>query len=65
MNLSPSDWLENIISQLPALTLLQNMGYEYLTPKEALAKRGGKRSRIVLEEIFTAQRHFVARDRIN
>ncbi|MBE9215778.1 hypothetical protein IQ247_24450 [Plectonema cf. radiosum LEGE 06105] len=39
MNLSPSDWLENIISQLPALTLLQNMGYEYLTPQSALAKR--------------------------
>ncbi|WP_414528818.1 type I restriction endonuclease subunit R [Nodularia chucula] len=55
MNLSPSDWLENIISQLPALTLLQNMGYEYLTPQEALAKRGGKRSKIVLEEILTAQ----------
>lgn len=48
MNLSPSDWLENIISQLPALTLLQNMGYEYLTPQSALAKRGGKRSKIVL-----------------
>lgn len=52
---SPSDWLEDIISLLPAITLLQNMGYEYLTPKEALAKRGGKRSRIVLEEILTAQ----------
>ncbi|BBD70569.1 MULTISPECIES: hypothetical protein [Nostoc] len=55
MNLSPSDWLENIISQLPALTLLQNMGYEYLTPQSALAKRGGKRSKIVLEEILTTQ----------
>ncbi len=43
----PSDWLEDIISLLPAITLLQNMGYEYLTPQEALAKRGGKRSRIV------------------
>lgn len=52
---SPSDWLEDIISLLPAITLLQNLGYEYLTPKEALAKRGGKRSRIVLEEILTAQ----------
>lgn len=50
-----NDWLENIISQLPALALLQNMGYEYLTPQSALAKRGGKRSKIVLEEILTAQ----------
>lgn len=50
-----NDWLENIISQLPALALLQNMGYEYLTPKEALAKGVGKRSLIVLEEILTAQ----------
>jgi len=55
MNHNPSDWLENIISQLPAIALLQNIGYEYLTPQEALAKRGGKRSRIVLEKILTAQ----------
>jgi type I restriction enzyme, R subunit len=44
------DWLENIISQLPALALLQKMGYEYLTAQAALAKGGGKRSRIVPEE---------------
>ena len=57
MNHTPSDWLENIISQIPAITLLQNMGYEYLTPKAALAKREGKRSQIVLTEILTAQLH--------
>ncbi|MBR8829211.1 MAG: type I restriction endonuclease subunit R [Gomphosphaeria aponina SAG 52.96 = DSM 107014] len=50
-----NQWLESIISQIPAIALLQNMGYEYLTPQEALAKRGGKPSRIVLEEILTTQ----------
>lgn len=39
MNLSPSEWLENIISQL----------------QSTLTKCGGKRSKIVLEEILTAQ----------
>ncbi len=50
-----TDWLEKFISQIPAITLLQNMGYEYLTPSEALAHRGGKKSKIVLEEILINQ----------
>jgi type I restriction enzyme, R subunit len=52
---SPSDWLEDIASLLPALSLLQNMGYSYLAPDEALAKRGGKRSRFVLEDVLRQQ----------
>ena len=52
---SPSDWLEDIASLLPALTLLQGMGYRYLTPEEALAARGGKRSRFVLEAVLKEQ----------
>jgi type I restriction enzyme, R subunit len=52
---SPSDWLEDIASLLPAVTLLQQIGYTYLTPEEALQKRGGKRSRIVLEEVLAEQ----------
>jgi len=35
---------EDHISQIPALQLLINMGYEYITPEEALKLRGGKRS---------------------
>jgi type I restriction enzyme, R subunit len=54
---SPSDWLETISSQIPAIALLQNIGYTYLTPSEALAHRQGKRAKIVLEDILTAQLH--------
>lgn len=47
-----SDWLEDISSLLPAVTLLQNLGYTYLPPDEALALRSGKRSRVVLEHVL-------------
>lgn len=52
---SPSDWLEDIASLLPAVTLLQQIGYTYLTPEEALQTRGGKRSRVVLEKVLAEQ----------
>jgi len=55
MNTHPADWLEDIISLLPAVTLLQQIGYTYLTPTEALAQRGNKRSPIILTDILTAQ----------
>lgn len=32
---------EKLISQIPALQVLMHLGYEYLTPAEALALRGG------------------------
>ncbi len=54
---SPNDWLETISSQIPALALLQAMGYTYLTPAAALAHRQNKRSKIVLETILTDQLH--------
>jgi type I restriction enzyme, R subunit len=57
MTTSPTDWRETISSQIPALALLQNMGYQYLTPQEALAHRNNKRAKIVLEDILTAQLH--------
>jgi type I restriction enzyme, R subunit len=53
--MNPSDWLETISSQIPAIDLLQKIGYTYLTPTEALAHRQGKRTKIVLEDILTAQ----------
>ncbi|MGB3557405.1 MAG: type I restriction endonuclease, partial [Geitlerinemataceae cyanobacterium] len=55
MTPSPTDWRETISSQIPALALLQNMGYQYLTPQEALAHRHNKRTKIVLEDILTEQ----------
>ncbi|MDI6869758.1 MAG: HsdR family type I site-specific deoxyribonuclease [Bacillota bacterium] len=44
--------LEEAISQVPALQLLQALGFTYLTPEEALRLRGGKRRNVVLEEVL-------------
>ena len=38
---------EELISQIPALQLLMAMGWQYLTPAEALALRGGKKGAVV------------------
>jgi len=43
---------EDAISQLPALHLLQNLGWQYLTPGEALKLRGGKLSNVLLEGVL-------------
>ncbi|MCB0549297.1 MAG: restriction endonuclease subunit R, partial [Phaeodactylibacter sp.] len=48
---------EDHISQLPALQFLQNLGYAYLSPEEALALRGGKSSAVLLEGVLEAQLH--------
>ena len=50
-----SEFLEDLVSHLPALQLLQQVGYQYLTPTEALDLRGGRRSRVVLEPILIEQ----------
>jgi type I restriction enzyme R subunit len=42
-------------SQLAAVALLQKMGFQYLTPEEALALRGGRTSRILLEDILRSR----------
>src|SRR3989304_6608384 len=46
---------EDHISQIPALQLLQNLGYTYLTPDEALALRGGKTRNVILDGILADQ----------
>ncbi len=46
---------EDHISQLPALQLLVNMGYEYLSPEEVEHQRGGKASNVLLEGILEQQ----------
>lgn len=46
---------ENDISKLPALALLQNLGYQYLSPEDALQMRGGKTSNVLLEEVLRRQ----------
>jgi type I restriction enzyme, R subunit len=46
---------EDHISQIPALQLLQNLGYKYLTPEEALQLRGGKTTNVILEDVLRKQ----------
>ena len=43
---------EDHISQIPALQLLQNLGYRYLTPEEGLQLRGGKTTNVLLEDVL-------------
>ena len=54
MQNTPS-YKEDHSSQIPALQLLQNLGYTYLTPDEALRSRGGKLSNVLLENILEKQ----------
>lgn len=54
--MNPS-YREDDSSQIPALLLLQALGYQYLSPTEALQLRGGKTSGILLEEVLRQQIH--------
>lgn len=46
---------EDHISQIPALQLLQKLGYTYLSPDEALELRGNKTTNVILEKILRNQ----------
>jgi type I restriction enzyme, R subunit len=48
-------FLEDHVSQLPALHLLQNLGYVYLRPQEVFLERRGKPSNLLLEGILEKQ----------
>ncbi|MCB1214089.1 MAG: type I restriction endonuclease subunit R [Deltaproteobacteria bacterium] len=52
--ISPS-FQETHNSQIPALHLLQNLGYQYLTPSETLSLRGGKLGNVILDDILKTQ----------
>ncbi|MBS4814486.1 MAG: type I restriction endonuclease subunit R, partial [Bacteroides sp.] len=62
MNLS---FKEDHISQIPALQLLQKLGYTYLSPDEALAMRGGKISNVLLEDVLRSQLRRINSIRVN
>lgn len=46
---------EDHISQIPALQMLVNLGYTYLSPPEADRQRGGKTTNALLEDILRKQ----------
>ena len=41
-------FIEDHISQIPAMQLLQNWGYTYISATEAMALRGNKTSSVLL-----------------
>ena len=49
------DYLEDLSSLLPAVALLEKLGFTYLTPSEQLALRGGRTSKCVLESVLAGQ----------
>ncbi|HEV8082687.1 MAG TPA: HsdR family type I site-specific deoxyribonuclease [Chitinophagaceae bacterium] len=46
---------EDHISQIPALQLLQKLGYKYLSPEEALQLRSNKTTYVILEDVLRKQ----------
>jgi type I restriction enzyme R subunit len=46
---------EDAVSQAPALQVLQALGYVYLTPAEALERRGGRRGTVILDAVLEKQ----------
>jgi type I restriction enzyme R subunit len=54
MNTTPS-FQEDHISQVPALQLLQNLGYTYLRPQEVILQRKGRFPNVLLEGILMEQ----------
>ena len=52
---------EDDVSQLPALHLLQNLGFTYLAPAQALQLRGGRKSNLLLEPVLLERLAFFNR----
>lgn len=48
-------YLEHKDAQVPALRLLQAMGYAYISPEQTMEQRNGLRSQVVLEDILRNQ----------
>ena len=46
---------EEYSAKLPALALLTNLGWSFLSPEQALAARGGKADEVVLRQVLRSQ----------
>ena len=49
------EFKEDLSSQIPALQMLINMGYEYLSPADALEMRSESNSKVLLEGVLKEQ----------
>lgn len=52
---STPSFREELISQIPALQLLINLGYIYLSPDQVNAARGGRLGNVLLDEVLERQ----------
>ncbi len=53
--MNTASFLEDHISQIPALQELINLGYSYIPPSETVKQRQGKLSNVILEDILREQ----------
>lgn len=58
-------FLEDHISQIPALMLLEKLGYTYLSPAEALDLREGSMANVLLEPILRKQLECINNPRVS
>jgi len=49
------NFLESHVSQIPAIQLLQQLGFAYLSPEEVAVERRGKLGHVLLENVLAAQ----------
>ncbi|MCC7014461.1 MAG: type I restriction endonuclease subunit R [Planctomycetes bacterium] len=55
---------EDDLSQIPALLLLSALGYEYLSPQQALVLRGGRESQVLLVDVLARKLRDLNRVRV-
>ena len=53
--MAASEFLEDLVSHLPALQVLGNLGYQYLTPSEVNALRDNRKGNVLLKPILDQQ----------
>ncbi|MCK4515349.1 MAG: type I restriction endonuclease subunit R, partial [Spirochaetaceae bacterium] len=53
--MATAEYQEDIVSLIPALRLLMNLGYSYLSPSEGQELRGGRLSQAVLDRVLRQQ----------
>ncbi|MCF7689086.1 MAG: type I restriction endonuclease subunit R [Cephaloticoccus sp.] len=55
------NFLEAHVSQIPAIQLLQQLGFAYLSPEEVAVERRGKLGNVLLEDVLAKQLHRINR----
>jgi type I restriction enzyme R subunit len=53
--MAASEFLEDPVSHLPALQVLCNLGYQYLSPAEVNAQRDSRKGSVLLKPILDQQ----------